>query len=545
MARSVVPTVVLDTRDGDEVTAQSIGSLPSELSDRSNSAPQVVIIEACGNQFDKLLYQINRWPSAVISKCLNLVGIQIEAASAATVTQTFTLSNPQPADTVIPAGTQVQLSDGTVTFETLDDLTISAYTNQAGTISTTAGSATVTGSGTSFTSDLIGQKIEVTRDSGVWYIVSAVGGTTTLTISTTAAATVSGASWRSGPYTGTVAAQSTTTGLDTNAAATELDTLVSSPANVASTSNAAAAAGGTDEEDTDEAIARAQSEFAARDVACSATDYEVHARRVLGEGSRAVARAGYNVNTASSSYVTLAVLSPTWTTSSPSTTQERASVTRDLAGRIFVGSNFVDVSANITSFNTSGATPSVCVYRKSNFDETTVKINVAAAINDWLSPNTYPWEPSAYTNGYRPIYLTDLIDVVESAEGVDRVELLSASGSLVPCIGMNYRTASNNITFTNASTSATCNAGDSANMTAGKTVLVDSTNKKAYLVTAISMSTTLTLHTAFTGSSGAVAAVPFFTPADTNLTDWTYLPYSNLSVDEDSPAASIFVVGSV
>jgi hypothetical protein len=545
MARSVVPTVVLDTRDGDEVTAQSIGSFPSELSDRSNSNPAVVFVEACGNQFDKFLYQLNRWPDAVVTKCLNLVGVQVEDATAATATLTFTLSNPQPADTVIAEGTEVQTSDGSVTFATLDDLTISAYTEQSGTISTTSGSATVTGSSTSFTSALIGQKIEVTRGSGVWYIVSAVGGSTTLTISTTAAATVSGASWRSGPYTGTVTAQATTTGLDTNAAATEIDTLASSPANVSSVSNASAAAGGADEETTAAAIARAPSEFAARDVACSATDYEVHARRVLGTNSRAVARAGYNVTTAASGYVTVALLSPTWTTSSPATTQERADVVRDLAGRVFVGSTLVDVAASITSFNGSGTTPSVCVYRKSNFDETTVKVNVAAAINDWLSPNTYPWEPSAYANGYRPIYLTDLIDVVESAEGVDRVELLSASGSLVPCIGMNYRTASNNITFTASSTSATCNAGDSANMTAGKTVLVDTTNKRAYLVTAISMSTTLTLHTAWTGSSGAVAAVPFFTPADTNLTDWTYLPYSNLSVDEDDPAASIFVVGSV
>src|SRR5215831_5351841 len=98
MATSIVPAPILDTRNGDLVVAESIGSLPSELSDRSDSNPAVVILEASGNQFDKLLFQINQWPSAVIQKALALVGTLQNQATAATVSQTFTLSSPQVKD---------------------------------------------------------------------------------------------------------------------------------------------------------------------------------------------------------------------------------------------------------------------------------------------------------------------------------------------------------------------------------------------------------------------------------------------------------------
>ena len=118
---TTVPVVVLDTRDGDQVTAQSIASFPSNLSDRSDSNPAVVIVEACGNQFDKFIFQLNQWPDAVVSKTLNMVGIFLQAAAGATVTATFTLSSPQPQDVVIPAGTSFATADGSIQFTTTWD----------------------------------------------------------------------------------------------------------------------------------------------------------------------------------------------------------------------------------------------------------------------------------------------------------------------------------------------------------------------------------------------------------------------------------------
>src|SRR3990167_3800692 len=125
---TTVPAPVLDLRNGDAVTAQAIAALPDELSDRSASNPAVAIIEATGTFFDKLIYQINRWPSAVVQKVLSLCGVTMAAATAATVSQSFTLSAPQSTDTVAAKGTQVSTTDGATVFSTLSDLTIAAYT---------------------------------------------------------------------------------------------------------------------------------------------------------------------------------------------------------------------------------------------------------------------------------------------------------------------------------------------------------------------------------------------------------------------------------
>lgn len=530
---TTVPAPVLDARNGDLVTAEAIGSLPSELSDRSNSNPAVVFIEAAGAIYDALIYQINRWPSAVIQKLLSLIGITLNPATAATVSQTFTLSAPQQSDTVIPTGTQVSTSDGTTVFSTLSDLTIRAYTTPAGTITLTSGSTAVTGSGTSFTTD-VQAGYQISTDGITWYTVSSVGGATSLTLSTSATSTVSGSSYKAGAVSGTVSAQCTTTGSATNIAATKLNTLVNQPAGVSTTVNNAAATGGSDIESTTSAIARAAQAFASRDVACQASDYEYFAQKILGTNSRVKGLANTNVSTAANGYVTVALLSPSWTTTSAVSTQERASVIRDLQSRTFCGATTVDIPADIQRFDQGTNIPAILVWRNSRFDENTVRVNVAAAINNLLNPNTYPWG--------RTIYTSDLVSAAEAATGVDRVHAVNG----VAAAGTVFKTAANAISFITNSTTATANAADigAGKITANLTYLLDTTNKTAYLVTGVS-GTTLTLATGYSGASGSISSMPYLNTGDTALNTAYTLPYANLSTSTTSLPASIQVVGSV
>lgn len=530
---TTVPSPSLDTRNGDQYTAQAIASLPSQLSDRSDSNPAVVIIEALGSIFDALLYQLNRWPSAVIQKVLNLCGVTLIPATAATVQQTFTLSAPQQQDSVIPTGNQISTADGSIVFATLADLTLRAYTTPSGTISLTAGSTAVTGSGTSFTTD-VQAGWAISTDGATWYTVASITNNTALVLTSSAASTVSGSAYKSGAITGTVSAQATTTGTSTNVAAATLTTLVNQPAGVASTTNAAAATGGTDLETTTAAILRAPTAFAARDVALSTTDYEYFAQKVLGSNSRVKALANSNAGTTATGFVTVALLSPSWTTASAVSAQERASVIRDLATRTFTGATTVDIPANIQRFDQSPNIPAVLVWRKSTYDESTVRVNVAAAINNLLNPNSYSWG--------RTVYTTDLVQVVEAAAGVDRIH--SVNG--IPAVGTIFQTAANAISFTANSTTATANAADigSGKITQSVTYLIDTTNKTAYLVTNIS-GTTLTLSSAYAGSTGSVSSMTYLNTGDTALTNSWSLPYSALSVVSTAPAASVQVVGVV
>lgn len=539
-----IPDPVLDDRAGDLVTAQMIASFPAELSDRSDSNPATVVAEAFGYGYDRLRAAVNQFPRAVLQKVAALVGIEILDATAATVTQTFTLASPGARDTVISTGATVSTDDGSVIFATTSDMTVTAYTTPTGTVSTTSGSATVTGSGTTFVtgSTWVGYQIQIPANTGTWYTILAVGGTTSLTLTTSATATVAGAAWNVGPIAGTAPAQATTTGVNTNVGANKLTTLVGGGSGVASTTNAAAATGGTDDETSAAAVERAPTAFATREVACHVDDFAAFAATTLGSGGRARARANFNVSAAAPGYVTVAMLSPNWTTATTVTALERSAVMRDLAGRTAATTTPIDLPVVVQSFTATPTLFAVAVYRNKDYDEATVKVNVAAAMNTYLSPATYPWDPPRYSGGYRPIYVPDLVAVVESAAGVDRVEAING----VPCVGMNYRTSAASMTFTNGSAAVTAvGATDYANATAGQTFLIDATNKAAYLVTVKSGGNAFTLDRNWGGSTGAASNVPFWTSQTTNLTDWFYLPYSNLSVTSTATAASIVVVGSV
>ncbi|HJU21571.1 MAG TPA: baseplate J/gp47 family protein [Casimicrobiaceae bacterium] len=490
----------------------------------------MVLIEAAGGILDKLLYQLNRWPQAVIQKVLNLVGVTLNPAVAATVLQTFVLSAPQQQDSIIKQGTQVSTNDGSIVFATLADLTIRAYTAKTGTLSLVAGSSAIVGVGTAFTTDLqVGYQLSV--DKNTWYTVAAITDDTHLSLATIATSTVSGSAYYGGAVAGSVSAQATTTGLATSIAAGTLTTLVSSPAGVVSTTNAAAAQGGADDETVASAIARASTAFAARDVACSAGDYAYFATQILGLGGRASAQMNMNVAIAQTGYVTIAMLSPAWTMSSSVSAQERASVIRDLAGRAFSGATTVDVPANIQTFTASPSLAAACVYRKAAYDSASTQVAIAKAINNYLNPNTYPWN--------RNIYPGDLAGIVEALPQVDRVEVING----VVAVGMNWQSTTNSVTFTQGSPSATGTVGDFAAMAAARTFLVDAVNGAVYLVTAI-VGGTITLHTPYAGSSTTFKPA-WFTSQITQLATWYSLPYSSLSVDPVNPPSSIAIVGSV
>lgn len=530
MAIVPVPSPTLDTRNGDQLAAQAIAALPPELSDRSNANPFVVLIEAVFARVDALLFQLNQWPAAVIQKCLSLVGITLNPPFPSTALQTFTLSAPQPKDSIVPAGTQVATNDGSFVFATLKDLTITAFSAPAGTLSLVAGSLAVVGSGTSFTTD-VQTGWQISTDQATWYTVASITDATHLSLSSSAASTVTGSSYFAGAVNGSTQVQSTTSGLATRVAAGTLTSLQTQPAGVTSTTNAAAAAGGTDQETIAQAIARAPQAFTARDTATSASDYAYFATQILGQGSRVFTQANTNNLVAQAGYVTAAMLSPSWTTTTSVTSQERANVVRDLAPRTFIGATTVDVPANIQQFVTSPTMPAALVYRQLATDQATAQVNVAKAINTYLNPATYP--------AGRTIYLGDLDSVVELTGGIDRV--FSILGT--KAVGMSWQQAANNMIFVNGSATVTANNADVVNMKVYQTFLVDSTNQAGYLVIAAS-GTTITLDRSF-GAAGVTVKPFFFHAADTALANWYSLPFANLSIDPTAPPASVVVVGAV
>jgi hypothetical protein len=606
MAQSTVPDVTLDTRDGDQITAQAIGNLPTEMSDRSNSNPAVVLLEASGYQVDKNLYQINRWPSAVVAHIMNVLGNELLPARSATVSQQFTLSSPRTQATTIAAGSEVSVEDGDPVFATTADLTIAARSQPPGTITFTSGSTAVVGVytagagtvtvninntavvgvGTNFTANDVGLglltvggnyyeivavagALNITispagvateagvtyttgayfqpgttwttetwqiqpRGSGSWYSIASVTDGGNLVLSASAAATSTGVSWDVGPITGSVAARATTTGTDTNVGSGTLTTLVSSVNGVASTTNAADATGGAAVDTVAEAVARAASAFSARSVAVETDSYAYFAQQVMGTGSRAEAASTMNITTTANGYVTVALLGADWTAATPVTAADRGAVLRDLQGRVFQGSTVVDTPAVIVE-----RTPAMAVWRTAGYDTVQVQVNIAGAINTYLNPSTFPWG--------RELYVTDLIDVVEGAEGVDRVHNLDTSGApAVACIGATYNAATP-ATLALVNGNATANTANTGSFTANRTWVYDDIGNAVYLIISIAAGVSVTFDRVFAGAT-LTATKPYWTTEDDDLnsgagSEWLRLAYSNLSVDTDSPPASVIVLG--
>lgn len=523
----VVPAPVLDTRNGDQLAAQAIGALPPELSDKSNSNPFVALIEAVFARVDALMFQLNQWPSAVIQKLLSILGVPLLSAGPSTVQQTFVLSTPQAKDSIIPIGTQFGTLDGSLVFATSANLTIAAFTSPGGILTTTTGSTGVTGSG--FSALQIGWQIS--PDQATWYTIATITGDTAMTLTSAVVSSVSGVAYYAGAITGVVSGQSTTTGLATRAAAGTLTSLQSQPSGVASTFNAAAAAGGTDQETVAQALARAPQAFTARDVATAASDYAYFATQILGVNSRAIALANTNQTTPQNGYVTVGLLSPAWNTVASVSAQELSNVSRDFNSRTFSGATTILTPANIQQFVTAPTMPAAVVFRQSTTDQASAQVNVAKNLNTYLNPSTYPFG--------RTVYVSDLDSQAEAATGIDRVYSILGTKA----VGMSWQQAAHTMTFTAGSASVTANNADVLNMKVYQTFLIDATNQAAYLVIAAT-GTTITIDRSFGGAT-AVATPFFFHAADTALANAYSLPYASLSIDPTNPPASIIVVGAV
>lgn len=111
----------------DEAKRYVIATCP-EWTDNNVADPGVTLIETFAFIADQLIYRINRTPDLNYVKFLDLIGAKLFPPSAALTYLRFSLSVPQEADIVIPAGTQVSTvrrgQEKPITFSTKVDLTL-------------------------------------------------------------------------------------------------------------------------------------------------------------------------------------------------------------------------------------------------------------------------------------------------------------------------------------------------------------------------------------------------------------------------------------
>ena len=116
----------------------------SGWTDHNVSDPGVTLIETFAFMVDQLLYRLNRVPERHYVKFLELIGLQLQPPTAATVPVTFWLSAPQGHDVSIPEGIEVatersELVDPVV-FRTHAPLTVVSTRRVAVATALTAGS---------------------------------------------------------------------------------------------------------------------------------------------------------------------------------------------------------------------------------------------------------------------------------------------------------------------------------------------------------------------------------------------------------------------
>ena len=597
MAQTPVPAPVLDARNEDLVAAQAIGALPAELSDRSDSNPAVVLIEAAAWLLGKILYQLNNWPAAVIQKVLALIGVNLLPATAAQVLQTFNFSAPQVQDTTIPAGTKVATQDGTIIYATLADLLIpgylaavgtlnltagsalatGTYTNGAGTITTVQNSTAIVGAGTSFTQALVGGGIKI---AGVYYQVASVTDATHLTLAAPyAAAGGAGVSYSTGTY---FVPGATWVGYQIQirgAASWYTIASVTDPANLALTTTAATTASGSFNVGAVSGAVTAQATVAGSAGTVGAgkltsiqsgpgalasttnnaastpgTDLEsvasaiARAPSVFASRDMAVTPGDYAyfaqkilgpggraVAKANTNVTTAAPGYVSLACLSPNWTQATPvqAIERAAVVRDLAGRTFTCAVTIDLPASMYPCVPAVAFYRPSQYDAASARAAVAGALNTLLSPNTYRWG--------RPIYEIDLTTAVGVVAQLDRVHSING----VPAISTQYQAATpTNASFTTGS--ATVLIPTQTGFVVGKTFLVDVPNNAVYLIISNVPGTSVTLDRPWAGATQNVT-VPWFNASDADTMNglWYDLPYSNLSTDPTNPPASLIVVGSV
>src|SRR4051794_17197181 len=114
-----LPTPNLDDRQFQDILDEARRRIPvycPEWTDHNLSDPGITMLELFAWMTDMLLYRLNRVPDKNYVKFLDLIGIKLQPARAATTNLTVRLSAAQPEDVIIPRGTEV----ATVRTETID-----------------------------------------------------------------------------------------------------------------------------------------------------------------------------------------------------------------------------------------------------------------------------------------------------------------------------------------------------------------------------------------------------------------------------------------
>ncbi len=105
-----LPTPRLDDRRFQDIVDEAKSRITRycpEWTDHNVSDPGVALIELFAWMTDLLLYRVNQVPDKLYIKFLELIGVRLEAPRAARAPVTFYLSAAQPADIIIPEGTEV------------------------------------------------------------------------------------------------------------------------------------------------------------------------------------------------------------------------------------------------------------------------------------------------------------------------------------------------------------------------------------------------------------------------------------------------------
>lgn len=133
------PRLQYTSRDYDAILADLVAAIVARRPafDTSPGNPDVALLEALAEVGDRLGYFENRSVNEAFLVRARLrqsvldhaqaLDYRVGSAEVATVDETFTLARGYPDAVTFPAGTAITTEDGSVTYETTEDLTLAAY----------------------------------------------------------------------------------------------------------------------------------------------------------------------------------------------------------------------------------------------------------------------------------------------------------------------------------------------------------------------------------------------------------------------------------
>ncbi len=101
-----------------------IPQLTPEWTNHNVADPGVALIELFAWMSEQVIYRLNQVPERLYVQFLDMMGVAPFPASASRVPLTFMLSGVPSEPVVVPQGTEVATSDGSIVFATLDELRI-------------------------------------------------------------------------------------------------------------------------------------------------------------------------------------------------------------------------------------------------------------------------------------------------------------------------------------------------------------------------------------------------------------------------------------